>query len=90
VRELRDRIRALETALNRIHINRTGHTHPLLSTAALEDDDQDHINIVKNSQDVKNPNPMQKAALVRGPDGSHRIVTAHGGAWINHVGHASG
>jgi DNA polymerase III epsilon subunit-like protein len=85
VKDLRDRVRALETALNSIHLQRTGHTHPLLSTAGFDNGDQDQLKNVESSHEKQNP--MQKIAWVRGRDGSHRIAAADGKIWITQVGH---
>jgi hypothetical protein len=81
---LRDRIRLLETALNDIHLKRTGHTHPLLAaTSEVEGNDQptNHMKAEEIAPEVDN------TVLIRGTDGAHRVSGgAFGRTWATHVG----
>jgi hypothetical protein len=84
VRNLRSRIRALEAALNKLHLDRTGHSHPMLSPTQMN---LDAIEDLPRDVDTKDKsNPMQEIAFVRGRDGASRIAAAHGGIWVAHVG----
>lgn len=84
VAELRDRIRLLETALNDIHLKRTGHTHPLLAaTSEVDDDSQpsDHVKAEEIEPEV------DSTVFIRGTDGAHRVSGgAFGRTWATHVG----
>jgi hypothetical protein len=85
ISDLRDRIRLLETALNDIHVTRTGHTHHLLASTTAHDeialDEDEDITPSDVTED-----PLHDTALIRGQDGAQRIVGAFDGkSWIAHV-----
>jgi hypothetical protein len=85
IKGLRDRIRALETALNDMHLGRTSRTHPLLSGAKF-DQDAEEKDVIRHEGDIDHLfNPMDKPVLVRGRDGAQRISATHGRAWVTHV-----
>lgn len=80
---MRDRIRVLETAVNGLHLDRTGHTHPLLASSEISENcDED--------EKTENANPLRvdtmlDSAFVRGHDGTQRIARTFGNAWAAHV-----
>jgi hypothetical protein len=86
ISDLRERIRILETALNDIHIDRTGNTHPLLGTDQ-ENDDEDVRLQERTDSNIKD-NAGNNTALILGQDGVQRIAGAynHDRFWLAHVG----
>jgi hypothetical protein len=76
-------MRVLETAVNGLHLDRTGHTHPLLDSSEIgKNYDED--------EKTENTNPLRvdtmlDGAFVRGRDGTQRIARTFGNAWAAHV-----
>lgn len=80
---LRDRIRLLETALNDIHLKRTGHTHPLLAVTSEVNDDIQRSGPVRKEEIETEPD---STVFIRGTDGAHRVSGgAFGRTWATHV-----
>jgi hypothetical protein len=79
---LRNRIRLLESALEVLHVERTGQTHPLLDRSPEEDWDDDDILSTGTSESGDCDVIDDDGTLAFDPDGASRIFGSSGHALV--------
>jgi hypothetical protein len=84
VAALRNRIRALESALGQVHFDRTGATHPLLVPRPEDDLDDDDILGPESSLDTEKQEAVDDTdTLAIGRDGTRRFFGSVGSALVH-------